>query len=430
MVATTGGDANQTLSLVQRDINSVSPNRDTTQGLFGLPFHANKKWRRFGARDLALATLSATKEDGTPRYPLTLQTNSLATRILFDQTHGKRPEAIGIEYLHGQSLYNGDRRSSLNITGTVRQAHARKEVIISGGVFNSPQLLLLSGIGPKEDLAKLNIPVLVDLPGVGKRLQENQELPIVGHTKQPNIATPFPGDPDCTFGAPGDPCVAAWQNGTGPYARSGINTNAFMLKSNHTPDGELDLLLFAIPFPFRGYWRADANVTIPPDPPTVFDLSMVHIKAQNRAGELKLRSNNPRDTPDINFHFFEEGSETDLGAMADAVAWGRRVYANVAAPYGPVEPTEPPLVGNTGEQVAADYQWIKDQAFGHHASGTCGIGADDDELAVLDSMFRVRGVDGLRVVDGSAFPSPPGAFPVVPTYLISEKASRDILGST
>jgi choline dehydrogenase len=247
--------------------------------------------------------------------------------------------------------------------------------------------------------------------------------------KQSNIAIPLPEDPVCTFGAPADPCVAAWQNRTGPYTRPGSNTNAFLLKSNHSPDGELDLLLFAIPFPFRGYWRADANVTIPPDPPTVFGISMVHIKAQNRAGVLKLRSDNPRDTPDINFHFFHEEAEADLGAMADAVAWGRRVYGNVAAPYGPVEPTEPPVVGGPEEQAAADYQWIKDQAFGHHASGTCGIGADDDELAVLDSKFRVRGVDGLRVVDGSVFPRPPGAFPVVPTYLISEKASRDILGS-
>jgi choline dehydrogenase len=417
--------------LVTRDINNNSPARDTTQGLFGLPSHSTEFWRRFSARDIILATLNATRPDGSRKYPLTLKVNSLATRILFDKTRANKPRATGVEYLQGQSLYSGDPRfDAAAATGTPRRARARKEVIVSGGVFNTPQLLQLSGIGPRQELARLNISVLVDLPGVGRRLQDNPEMPIVGVAKKPFESIPEPGDPVCTQGSPGDPCIAAWLQGRGPYARAALNTNAFLLRSNHSATSEVDLLVFAIPYAFRGYWRFDAFVNIPPDPPGTFGLSMVKMYPRNRAGTVKLRSTNPRDMPDINFNYFQDNPQDDLAPMSDAVTWGRRVYNNVAAPYGPMTPTEPPLCasgGGAGGCAASDEQWIRDQAFGHHASGTCAIGASSDPFAVLDSKFRVRGVVGLRVVDGSAFPGPPGAFPVVSTFLIGEKASESIL---
>ena len=425
-VASVGDDPAKVLSYVQRDINSVSPARDTTPGLFGLPYHANEFWRRISARDIVLSTLNATKPDGSQKYPLTLSVNSLATKILFDSS-SKKPRASGVEYLVGKSIYSGDPRYNASSTGTLHRATARKEVILSGGVFNTPQLLLLSGIGPKSDLAKLNIISIVDLPGVGRHLQDNPEMPVVGVAKQPFVTNPEPGDPVCTQGAPGDPCIAAWEQHQGPYARAQINTNALMLRSNHSTNNETDLLLFAIPYAFRGYYRFDAYVNFPPDPPGTFGLSMVKMYPSNRAGVLKLRSANPRDTPDIDFKYFTNSPQDDLNAMSDAVAWGRRVYGAVEAPYGPITPTEPPCAAGAKSCAASDQQWIRDQAFGHHASGTCAIGSDGDGLAVLDSKFRVRGVGGLRVVDGSVFPSPPGAFPVISTFLISEKASQDIL---
>jgi choline dehydrogenase len=429
-VASVGDDPAKILSLVQRDINNVSPDRDKTQGLFGLPYHATEFWRRFSARDIVLSTLNATKANGAQRYPLTLSVNSLATKILFDKS-SKKPRATGVEYLVGKSLYSGDPRfnASSKGGGTLRRATARKEVILSGGVFNTPQLLLLSGIGPKSDLAKLNITTVVDLPGVGRRLQDNPEMPVVGVAKQPFVTVPEPGDPVCTQGAPGDPCIAAWEQHQGPYARAQLNTNAFMLRSNHSgAKAETDLLVFAIPYPFRGYYRFDAYVNFPPDPPSSFGLSLVKMYPANRAGVLKLRSADPTDTPDIDFKYFTDNPQEDLDAMSDAVGWARGVYGAVEAPYGPMTPTEPPCpAGGAKSCVGSDQQWVRDQAFGHHASGTCAIGADGDSLAVLDSKFRVRGVAGLRVVDGSAFPSPPGAFPVISTFLISEKASQDIL---
>ncbi|KAK5659848.1 hypothetical protein OQA88_13311 [Cercophora sp. LCS_1] len=426
MVASVGDNPAQILPMFTRDLNNNSPNRDTTQGLFGLPFHVNQTWGRFSARNIILDTLNAKKPNGSPKYRLTLKTNSLATRVLFETKPNKKPRAIGIEYLQGQSLYGADPRSNPSATGTTRQAFARKEVILSAGVFNTPQLLLLSGIGPAADLATHNITALVNAPGVGKSLQDNQELPVVGLANAPYTTVPEPGDPQCTFGFPPDPCIAAFAQGTGPYARAGSNAHAFMLRTNHSTSDKVDILMFGIGnFAFRGYWPPEAVSNIPFDPPGTFGLSMVKINPQNRAGTVKLRSGNPRDTPVINFNLFAQGAATDVGAMADVVAWARGAYGNVAAPLGPLQTREPPCGG--GSCRAGDEQWIREQAFGHHAVGTCAIGAASDADAVLDSKFRVRGVNGLRVVDGSAFPRVPGPFPVIATFLLGEKASGVIL---
>ncbi|KAK5654020.1 hypothetical protein OQA88_7697 [Cercophora sp. LCS_1] len=429
MASMVGDNPAQVIQQVQRDINSDSPTRDKTQGLFGLPFHVNETWGRFSSRDLVRETLAAKKPNGEPKYKLTLQTESLATRILFKKG-GKTPVANGIEYLSGKSLYSADPRFNASSTGTKRTATAKKEVILSAGVFNTPQLLLLSGLGPASELSRFNIPLIKDIPGVGRRLQDNQELPLVGVAQKVLESIPVPGDPVCTFGAPGDPCIDLFTRGQGPYARAGLNSNAFLWKSNHSADGENDVLFFTFPNgAFRGFWPAEAVVNIPPEAPGTVGMAMVKMNPQNHAGYVKLKSANPRDTPDINFEMFgDAGAEVDLGAMADAAAWSRVMYPQVAAPVGPVRAAEPPCDSSVpSECVAGDKQWVKDQTFGHHAVGTAAIGGDKDKLAVLDSKFRVRGVENLRVVDGSAFPRPPGAFPVLATFLLSEKAVEDIL---
>ena len=435
MVSAVGGNPADTLSMVKRDINNVSPTRDTTQGLFGLPFHGNSTWGRFSARDLTLATLAAKKPNGQPRYPLTLQNHSLVTRVLFDKPRpGKKPRATGVEYLQGQSLYRADPRGASTSPGTRRTATARKEVILSAGVFNTPQLLLLSGIGAPAQLQQHKIPLTAALPGVGTHMQDNTEIPIVGVAAPSHgffLTDPVPGDPACTFGFPPDPCVAAWQaNGSGPYSRAGVNSNAFLLRTNHSaPGGESDVLIFSIAnFVFRGYWPNEAVVNIPADPPGVFGMSMVKMGVRSAGGSVKLRSADARDTPIINFEVLSgPGGEADLEALVDAAAWARGVYGNVQAPVGPMTTKEPACSAANGACRQSDKEWVRAQAFGHHATSTCAIGADGDPWAVLDSKFRVRGVTGLRVVDGSAFPKTPGAFPVVSTFLLSEKATEDVL---
>jgi choline dehydrogenase len=376
--------------LMNRDCNELDPNRDWTQSLYNFVAHQYSNGSRYSSRDLVLQTqLSGI-------YPLTVSLNSLATKILFDRTgaYGDKPRAVGVEYLQGESLYAADaRRGNFHPEGARKTAVARREVIVSGGAFNSPQILMLSGIGPAEHLREHNITVVVNSPGVGTHLMDNQELPIVA---------------------------------SGASKLSQGLTGLAMITTNHSADGERDLFLMQGAWVFRGFWPSNqTNTNLPVPPPDVYSVSMVKNHPKNTKGTVRLRSADPQDVPDINFNFYAEGKETDMGALKDGIAWVRRLYKRLG-----VTPVEPPC-GDIAEdgtcKNGSDDDWIYKQTFGHHPTSTCRIGADDDETAVLDSKFRVRGTSGLRVIDASAFARIPGIFPSVATFMISHKASEDIL---
>ncbi|HEX8688442.1 MAG TPA: GMC family oxidoreductase, partial [Pyrinomonadaceae bacterium] len=169
--------------------------------------------------------------------------------------------------------------------------------------------------------------------------------------------------------------------------------------------------------------------------------SWVILKAytHNDGGTVRLRSANPFDMPEICFHSFEEtpgdGWKKDLAALVDAFRFMRKVNAQ--------NPTQFVYELQPGSHIADNSKemedWIKTQAWGHHACGTCRIGADrwradteelNDRRAVLDSHFRVHGVRGLRVVDASVFPKIPGYFILAPIFMVSEKAADTILDDT
>lgn len=152
---------------------------------------------------------------------------------------------------------------------------------------------------------------------------------------------------------------------------------------------------------------------------------MVKGSSVNNKGWVRLRSADPQDAPEINFNHYAAGAEFDLAAMKDVVAWVRRIYLAIG-----ITPREPPCSGAldaNGACGAEDDAWLHKQTFGHHPTSTNRIGADNDTMAVLDSKFRVRGVAGLRVVDASAFARIPGVFPVVSTFLISQKAADEMI---
>ncbi|KAL2133032.1 hypothetical protein VTI74DRAFT_3004 [Chaetomium olivicolor] len=203
-----GQDPNDIATNLLSDPNAVNFARDQSQGVFGCALHADAAWRCFSSRDYILDTANAVKANGQKKYNLTVQLNTLATKVLFtDVGHPlKKPRAIGIEFLEGQSVYSADPRHTASNQGTMGRAYARNEVILSAGTFNSPQLLKLSGIGPASELSRFKISVVVDLPGVGTDLQDNYEVPVVGHAarnfQQPQ---PEPNGPMCTYGARGDP---------------------------------------------------------------------------------------------------------------------------------------------------------------------------------------------------------------------------------
>jgi choline dehydrogenase len=340
---------------------------------------------------------------------LKVELNALATRVLFDESN----RAIGVEYLHGERLYRACCHPSEQ-PGEIRRIYASKEVVLAGGAFNTPQLLMLSGIGPREVLERYGIKVRVDLPGVGKNLQDRYEVAVVNRMSFPEWHI-FKG---VKFTA-GDPQFRQWEVcRAGVYTTNGAVLSVF--KRSPVAEGPPDLFCMALLANFRGYYpryskafATDLNY-----------LTWAILKGHtgNRAGEVTLRSPDPRETPYINFHSFEEGGDKDIEALLDGIRFVRRLTAPLKKQELIAEEELP------GEHLNDEElrNFIRCNAWGHHASSTCAIGPRDAK-GVLDSNFRVHGTEGLRVVDASVFPRIPGLFIVSAIYMIAEKAAEVIL---
>src|SRR5262249_37331107 len=143
-----------------------------------------------------------------------------ASRVLFSDEAGPdgKKKAVGVEFIEGKSLYRADPRSGNAPEGQKHQVMVSREVILAAGAYNTPQLLKLSGVGPKAELERFNIPVNVDLPGVGTNLQDRYEVGVVSE-----VASDFNLISSCTFGAQVDPCLDEWRRGgAGPYQSNGV----------------------------------------------------------------------------------------------------------------------------------------------------------------------------------------------------------------
>jgi choline dehydrogenase len=149
----------QIAELLARDINKVDENRYESPLSFLLPLAISPTT---GSRSSIAHYINSVVDAG---HPLTISLHSLATKVLFEECDGK-PKAVGVEYMVGEGLYSADRRYNSSQQAEIKIVRAKKEVIVSGGTFNTPQILQLSGIGPRKELEKLGIPVLVDLPAV------------------------------------------------------------------------------------------------------------------------------------------------------------------------------------------------------------------------------------------------------------------------
>ncbi|KAI8628715.1 GMC oxidoreductase [Xylariaceae sp. FL1651] len=415
------------------DINAVTPDRDTVKAFTRLPMHIdNVNYRRSSPRDYVYDTVTATNPDGTKKYKLDVALNTLVTKVTFaNKTCGGKPRANGIEYLFGESLYRADPRASLTEnTGKPGSVRATKEVIVAGGAFNSPQILKLSGVGPKEELKKFGIPVVLDLPGVGKNLQDRLEVSV-----NADYPTNFSRILDCTFlGTADDPCWARYADpnnhgaAKGDYATNNVFVGAFWT-SSYSDDGEQDLWIGGFPALFNGFYPGYSSNAASPDKKNHWSWLVLKAHTRNTAGTVELASANPRDTPVITFHNLYEGqskedADKDAFALLEGMRMAQSFYDNVPDIDGQPVQFWPPLEKNSDEDML---EWIKEEAWGHHASCSNKIGADGDPNAVLDGNFKVRGISGLRVVDASVFPKIPGTFPVIPIMMLSEKASDVIL---
>jgi len=376
--------------------------------------------RRLGTRE----RLQAVRQSHPDK--LEILTGTLATRVLFDPQD--KTKAIGVEYRKGRHLYAADPNAGKAGPGTLHQVTASREVILCGGAFNTPQLLQLSGIGPPELLEHpdIDIEVRVPLKGVGANLQDRYEVTVISRMKEPfalldgaTMVPPGPGE------AP-DPQLREWlYKKQGPYTTNGAVIAIIQRSKAAERAGrpEPDLFLFGLVTNFRGYHLGYSREVQTAH--QYFTWAVLKGHTNNRKGRVAIRSNNPQDVPEIDFHYFEEGSpgsDEDLDAVVEAVRYVRDIsagYQDIVA-----EETQPGSSVQTPDQIA---EFVRNQAWGHHASCTCKIGRPSDPDAVIDSKFRVLGTSNLRVVDASVFPRIPGLFIVSAVYMIAEKASEDIL---
>ena len=376
------------------------------EGAVMIPQTMDRNASRHSVREFLLETQEL--------YPdnLTIITDALVSKVVFNEDK----EAIGVEYLKGEGLYEADPKYTSSESNTPIFVGASKEVILSAGAFNTPQLLQLSGIGDAELLREKGIEVIQDLPGVGKNLQDRYELGMTYTLKEPILE-------QCSFSEGNDPCLNQYNQGTGPYTSSGTLAANISRTDPSLPDP--DMFSFCALSDFKGYYPGYSDDIRNSNDKITWLLLKGH--TENTAGEVLIDSKDPTKVPNINFKYFDDAKDlegNDMKAMVKAVDNIRTLMKNRAAQNVIKEELWPGPDVDTFEKKS---DFISREAWGHHPCGTCKIGDGTDRNDVLDSNFNVRGVKKLRVVDASVFPKIPGFFLAVPVYLISEKATDVIL---
>jgi choline dehydrogenase len=322
------------------------------------------------------------------RRNLTVETSALTQRILFD---GRC--AVGVEY----------RKTG----GAPLIARARKEVLVSGGAYNSPQLLQLSGVGPAELLRQYGIDVVLDAPGVGHDLQDHLQVRLVTRCSQRITLNDVVNSPirKILTGLQ----YAAFR--TGPLTISAGTSGAFLKTSPRlaTPDIQIHFIPFSTDkmgeklHPFSG-----------------FTASVCQLRPESR-GSLRIKSADPSVPPAIHINYL--ATETDRAAFIDGIRILRKILAAPALKPYTVEEVYP------GPDVTSDEDVLgycrRTGATVYHPTSTCRMG--NDSFAVVDQRLRVRGIDGLRVVDASIMPDLMSGNTNAPTIMIAEKASDMIL---
>jgi choline dehydrogenase len=387
------------------DPNAHLSGRRSFEGICYTPL-TTKGHTRVGTRERLLDV--ATRHEGN----LHIEYDALATRVIIDEHNVAR----GVAYQKGVHLYRAHARPS-DVEGVGREVRALREVILCGGTFNSPQLLMLSGIGPAQQLRGHGIAVKVDLPGVGSNLQDRYEVALTHRVRRKwrvLAGARFACD---------DPLWTLWdRDREGMYDSNGAAVA--MVRRSAPERAEPDIFCMSLLARFEGYRPGFSDLIR--DDQDCLTWAILKAHTENRAGTVRLRSADPRDTPLIDFHYFGEGSDReakDLASVVEAVRFVRRMTAPLIVSGLIVEELQPGRAIDSDEAIAT---FVRDTAWGHHASGTCPIGSIDAG-GVVDSAFRVHGVTGLRVVDASVFPRIPGFFIASAVYMIGEKAADAIL---
>jgi len=337
------------------------------------------------------STASAYLRPAARRRNLEIKVQSLATRVLFD---GHR--AVGIEFVQ-----NGSRQV----------AHARQEVILAGGVINTPQLLMLSGVGDAAELKALDIPVKVGLNGVGKNLQDHVSVILMYQRKEPG-----PFHRMMRYDRIVRELVRAHLFGTGFAADVPGGITAFLKSRPELPLPDIQFLLTAAPL---GAWPYLKPFKAPFTDAFACRIVMLHPESR---GMVMLQSPDPNAHPRIVQRFLSR--DADWRSLRAGVRMARDVAAQTA--LRPFLAKEIAPGADKSSDADIDAHIRNTSITVHHPLGTCKMGADADETAVVDTNFKVRGTEALRVVDASVMPDLVSGNINAAVIMMAERASEVI----
>jgi choline dehydrogenase len=320
------------------------------------------------------------------RNNLKIITRALATRVLVEAGR-----AVGVEYLHG---------------GRTLELRASREVILSGGAINSPQLLQLSGIGDPGHLASVGVKVQAPLPGVGQNLQDHLAVGVQTRCTQPISLLPY------TKPLQGALALARylWDKG-GPGAYHGIEALAFVKSHAKAIAPDIQFHFEMIMYRDHGREIVQEHGFTP----------YLNISRPKSRGAIKIVSTDPTKHPEIQPNYFSEPDDIQL--FREGIRIGREIVAQKAFdPFRGVEYAPGP---NARTDQDLDNYLRQNVETVYHPVGTCKMGSD--EMAVVDNRLRVRGVENLRVADASIMPTIVSGNTNAPTIMIAEKAADFIL---
>lgn len=307
------------------------------------------------------------------RENLDILTGVWVTRVLFDGT-----TATGVEY----------RRDSFNRRATIS---ANREVILSAGAINTPQLLMLSGIGPADHLGEVGIEVRVDAPGVGSNLQDHPEAVI-----QFESAVPMVRD-----------STQWWEIGIFTQVDGDDDLPDLMMHYGSTP--------FDMHTARQGYPSAEEAFALTPN--------VTHARSR---GTVRLRSADYRDKPKVDPRYFTDEEGFDMHIAVEGIKLARRIASQPALAGVVKRELSPGPEAQTDEEIARYVAATHNTVY--HPAGTVRMGSDDDGMSPLDPELRVKGVDKLRVADASIMPQLTAVNPNITCYLIGERAAQLISG--
>ena len=321
------------------------------------------------------------------RGNLTVLDETLVRRILFD-----RGRAVGLE---------------IEKEGARRTVSARREIILCAGATNSPQLLMLSGIGPQDHLKDMGIDLVHHLPGVGQHLQDHPTV---------HVAMENPSAESYAISAKALPRILAsplkyLTNRTGMLASNVAECGGFLCTDGSgRPDIQITFLVGL---------KIDARAI----PRRHGYMALIQLLRPKSAGSVRLASNRPEDKPVIDPNFFSD--PYDMKTLIAGFREARRIFAQPALAAMTGAEIEPGAQYQSDAEIDAALRKIVNTAY--HPTGTCKMGPDSDPMAVVDGRLRVRGVAGLRVVDASVMPEIISGNTSAPTMMIAERAARFIL---